>query len=164
MSACPCGSSREYAQCCEPYITGSEHAPTAESLMRSRYTAFTKADIAYIEKTHHPKTRQELDVKGTEQWAKEANWQGLEVISATAGKEGEKSGEVEFKAHYRLQGELCVLHEVSKFEYKDKQWFYVDGRIPDIVQYRRESPKVGRNEPCVCGSGKKYKKCCGAAA
>ena len=30
--------------------------------------------------------------------------------------------------------------------------------------YRREAPKVGRNDPCPCGSGKKYKKCCGRAA
>ncbi len=26
--------------------------------------------------------------------------------------------------------------------------------------YQRETPKIGRNEPCPCGSGKKYKKCC----
>jgi hypothetical protein len=29
--------------------------------------------------------------------------------------------------------------------------------------FRREEPKLGRNDPCFCGSGKKYKKCHGAA-
>jgi uncharacterized protein YecA (UPF0149 family) len=28
--------------------------------------------------------------------------------------------------------------------------------------FRRDNPKVGRNDPCPCGSGKKFKKCCGA--
>jgi preprotein translocase subunit SecA len=37
------------------------------------------------------------------------------------------------------------------------------GQLPEekVHTYKRETPKVGRNDPCPCGSGKKYKKCCG---
>ncbi len=36
------------------------------------------------------------------------------------------------------------------------------GETMKVETVRREEPKVGRNDPCPCGSGKKYKKCCGA--
>lgn len=43
--------------------------------------------------------------------------------------------------------------------------FPEEGEIPEreVKQqpYRREHPKIGRNDPCPCGSGKKYKNCCG---
>lgn len=161
MTDCPCGSEKTFAKCCEPYISKAGSAPTAEALMRSRYTAFTKADMDYVTKTHHPKTRAELDIKGTEQWAKAAQWQKLEVVNIEDGEQNDESGVVEFKAHYKLQGETCVLHEVGKFERKQGRWYYVDGDLPQIKQYRRETPKIGRNDPCTCGSGKKFKKCCG---
>ncbi len=35
---------------------------------------------------------------------------------------------------------------------------------PSEGTYRRDQPKIGRNDPCPCGSGKKYKKCCGQVA
>ncbi|MBN1378044.1 MAG: YchJ family protein [Gammaproteobacteria bacterium] len=161
MPTCPCGSGKTFSKCCEPYLSGKQSAPTAEALMRSRYTAFTKVDMEYLKRTHHPKTRSELDVSGTEQWAREAEWLGLEIINTEKGGADDTEGTVEFKASYRLNNEKCVLHELSRFERKQKNWMYLDGRLPDIKQYRRETPKVGRNDPCRCGSGKKYKKCCG---
>jgi SEC-C motif-containing protein len=121
-------------------------------------------DIDYLQRTHHPKTRSELDVSGTAQWARQAAWLGLEIISTEDGGSNDDSGMVEFKASYRLDDETCVLHELSRFERKQGRWYYRDGRLPDVKQYRRETPKIGRNDPCNCGSGKKYKKCCGAAA
>jgi SEC-C motif-containing protein len=146
MSTCACGSKKSFSQCCEPYLSGKQQAPTAEALMRSRYTAFTRVDMDYLQRTHHPKTRDELDVSGTEQWAREAEWLGLEIINTEKGGVDDADGTVEFKATYRLDKQTCVLHELSQFERK---------------QYRRETPKIGRNDPCHCGSGKKYKKCCG---
>ena len=163
MSKCPCGSNTSFEKCCQPYLEGKAKAPTAEALLRARYTAFTKVDMDFIQRSHHHSTRQQLDVKGTEQWAKSAEWNGLEILQIEAGAEGDREGQIEFKAHYRIKGKDCVLHELSQFTFKD-EWQYIDSRLPDVKQYKRETPKIGRNDPCVCGSGKKYKKCCGAKA
>lgn len=163
MSLCPCGSGNNYAKCCEPLLNGKSKAPTAEALMRSRYTAFTRMDMKYLQQTHHPKTRGDLDIEGTEKWARRAEWLGLEVIDVIAGGEQDDTGCVEFRANYRMRDEKCVLHELADFERRKGDWYYRESRMPDVKQYRRETPKVGRNDPCNCGSGKKYKKCCGAA-
>ena len=163
MSQCPCGSAVAFEKCCKPFIEGKAKAPTAEALLRARYSAFTTADIGFIQSSHHHSTRNQLDVPGTEQWAKSADWKKLEIISVEAGGKGDKEGQIEFKAYYTIKGKECVLHELSQFTFKD-EWLYVDSRLPDIKQYKRESPKVGRNDPCLCGSGKKFKKCCGAKA
>lgn len=161
MTQCPCGSGQSYQACCEPLLAGRHKAQTAEALMRSRYTAFTRVDVDYLERSHHPKTRNSFDRPGAEKWARDAEWQGLDILSTEAGAEQDRKGVVEFKARYRINGEDCVLHEISEFERKQGDWYYVDGQLPQVQQYRREGPKVGRNDPCVCGSGKKYKKCCG---
>ncbi len=162
MSLCPCGSGHTLEKCCQPYISGKAKAPTAEALMRSRYTAFTQANIEYLENTHHPKTRNEVDLKETESWARRAGWLGLEIININEGEESDSQGMVEFKATYQLGNEKHVWHELSSFEKRHDSWFYREGRMPDIQQFRRDTPKIGRNDPCHCGSGKKYKKCCGA--
>ncbi len=162
MSDCVCGSGSTYEKCCQPYLEKNIPAPTAEALMRSRYTAYTKADMRYIEDTHHLSTRQQLDMAATEKWARSAEWFKLEVLSVKNGQPGEEKGVVEFKAYYRLDGKDCVLHEVSDFVSSNGRWYYVDGRLPDVKQYIRDGAKTGRNDPCPCGSGKKYKKCCGA--
>ncbi len=164
MSTCPCQSGLAYSECCEPYIEGNTKAPTAEALMRSRYTAYTQVNMAYIEKTHHPSHRHDLDLPNTETWARQAEWLGLEVINCEQGQANDDRGQVEFKARYRLSDKEYTLHELSDFANKQGTWFYVDGRLPDVQQYVREAPKVGRNDPCICGSGKKFKKCCGRAA
>ncbi|MCB0347525.1 MAG: YchJ family protein, partial [Bdellovibrionales bacterium] len=148
---------------------------TAEKLMRSRYTAYAMNNVDYIEKTLAPESRSDFDRKSTEEWAVKATWKGLKVISTKRGLETDKKGTVEFTATYEQDGEVIEHHEVSEFRKNDKgQWFFVDG---DSHTHRggeghhhhhhaaqtvvREEPKVGRNDPCVCGSGKKYKKCCG---
>jgi preprotein translocase subunit SecA len=51
--------------------------------------------------------------------------------------------------------------EVQKWADKNAHLFQ-NSDAPKIETYRRETPKIGRNDPCPCGSGKKYKKCCGA--
>ena len=162
MPLCPCGAGSALEKCCQPYLSSKVKAPTAEALMRSRYTAFTEANTEYLRKTHHPKTRSELDIKETESWARKADWFGLEIIKLNGGGETDSQGTVEFKATYQLGDKKCVWHEISSFEKRHDSWFYREGRMPDIQQYRRSDPKIGRNDPCHCGSGKKYKKCCGA--
>ncbi len=160
MLQCPCGSGKNYAACCEPFIKGIKKAETAETLMRSRYSAYTKSEIGYIESTHDPETRASLDLEETRKWAADSRWQGLEIVSTEGGGPGDTEGKVEFKARYTLDGEEIVHHELSRFVKHDGTWYFNDGHTPSIT-FVRDSPKVGRNDPCPCGSGKKYKKCCG---
>lgn len=157
---CPCGSGNNYSDCCEKFING-EKAETAEQLMRSRYVAYTQANIDYIEKTHDTATRKELDLDVAKQWAEGSEWISLEIVRTEAGQADDDQGLVEFKAHYRVKGDRQQHHELSEFVKKDGEWFYHDGKMPELTTQRRETPKVGRNDPCICGSGKKFKKCCG---
>ncbi len=132
--------------------------------MRSRYTAYVTGAIDHVLASHHPSTRDSVDREGAESWSSEAEWDGLEVVDTEAGGEGDSEGVVEFIARYRAQGQPISHRERARFVHEDGQWFYVDGDIVKNKPTRREAPKVGRNEPCPCGSGKKYKKCHGAAA
>jgi SEC-C motif domain protein len=160
MGACPCGSKKSYNECCKPYIEGNENAPTAEVLMRSRYSAYVKQKIDYIAKTHSPKTKKKLSIENTTKWAKESTWLGLEILSTTDGGENDTTGIIEFIARYEQEGTEYSHHEVSTFAKDEDTWYYVDGKIRGETHVR-ETPKIGRNSPCPCGSGKKYKKCCG---
>jgi SEC-C motif domain protein len=149
-----------YSACCMPFIKGVQKAPSAEALMRSRYSAYVKSEIDYLEATHDPVTRDSLDIEGTRTWAADSVWHGLEIINTERGGSGDLEGTVEFKARYTLEGKDETHHEVSTFINKDDTWYFHDGHTPSVTLVR-ESPKIGRNEPCPCGSGKKYKKCCG---
>jgi SEC-C motif-containing protein len=159
---CPCGTGLELAQCCEPFIKGKSKAPTAEKLMRSRYSAFALGDIDYIEKTTDPSARTTFDRAGTTEWAKSSDWLGLKIVSTEAGGEKDSTGMVEFIASYRFEEVTRDHHERSEFKKRDGQWYFMDGKL--VQEPVRAADKVGRNDPCPCGSGKKYKKCCGAAA
>lgn len=160
MSSCPCGSGKDFTKCCEPFLQGAAVPATAEALMRSRYTAYTLEQMEYIENTHAPETRDSLDMEATCAWAKESTWLGLRILSTEAGGPQDSEGTVEFTARYRSHGEDFRHHEVSSFVKHDGSWYFLDGYTPTKTVVR-DMPKVGRNEPCPCGSGKKYKNCCG---
>ena len=162
MGLCPCGSSKEYAQCCRPLIKGEEQAATAEALMRSRYSAHVNVEVDYIHDTTHPDKREGYNRQAVAAWCKRSEWQALEVVGVTDGGEDDQTGTVEFIARYREKGKLVKHHEIAEFARKDDRWYFVDGQAPKQEQIVRQGPKVGRNDPCPCGSGKKYKKCCGA--
>jgi SEC-C motif domain protein len=167
MEHCPCGSDLEFTACCAPLLSGESHAPTAEALMRSRYVAYVRHDMAYLRRTLDVSKRPGFDVKDVERWNKGVVWQGLRILSATAGGESDSAGEVEFTASFEQQGREYELHERSRFRRVEGRWFYVDGKADRSPRQGgapvvRESPKVGRNAPCPCGSGRKFKKCCGA--
>lgn len=160
MRPCPCLSQRSYEECCQPYLDGTSAPKTAEALMRSRYTAFTQGNMEYIGQTHDPKTRKDLDLDANQKWADESEWLGLKILSTKAGKEDDVSGHVEFIASYRDTTAERQHHELATFRQEDGQWFFVGGHPPKQETYTREAPKIGRNDPCFCGSEKKYKKCC----
>lgn len=162
MSTCPCGSEKEYSSCCEVYHSNQGSAPTAEKLMRARYSAFAKHQIKYISETHVPGT-EDFDENEANDWATNSTWKKLEIVGTQKGLESDDTGMVEFKAFYSdKDGNDYVHHELSKFKKLEGKWFYEDGQIVGTGPLRRATPKVGRNEPCPCGSGKKFKKCCGA--
>lgn len=129
--------------------------------MRSRYSAFATGNIDYLHDTLLPETRADFDRAEIEAWAKNSTWTGLEVRSTEGGQEGDDDGIVEFVARFTLNGKPHSHHETSRFTVHDGRWYYVDGTLGARP---RSGPKVGRNEPCPCGSGKKYKKCHGANA
>lgn len=156
--ACPCQSGKTYQQCCESYILGTSAAPTAVALMRSRYTAYTLENREYLMATWDPET---VPVDLTFQGNTVA-WTGLEILSQKDGQENDTRGEVEFQAHFRSGNQTSRMRENSRFKKIADRWLYIDGEVDrspnKTVATQR---KVGRNEPCPCGSGKKFKKCCG---
>ncbi|MDR0495120.1 MAG: YchJ family protein [Treponema sp.] len=160
MKMCPCGSGRVYSECCEPYISGKSRAPTAEALMRSRYSAYVEHEIDYIINTCVHRDKDDIDYKSTRDWSERSTWLGLKIISTEMGGPVDAEGTVEFEASYEQNGLKDIHHEKAKFKKQNDEWLYDEGNVvPRTVV--RSSPKTGRNEPCTCGSGKKYKHCCG---
>jgi len=161
MQDCPCCSQKAFEDCCEPYLSGKKIPETAEQMMRARYTAYTLVDMDFIEKTHDPKTLKKTDMADNRKWAESTKWLGLEILSTEQGQTDDEVGQVEFKAKFTSQGKEDTHHEVSLFTKKQGNWYFTDGKSPRHQTVVRETPKIRRNEPCPCGSGKKYKKCCG---
>ncbi len=159
---CPCGSGRTYEECCEPLIKGVNQSLSAEQLMRSRYSAYVRVETDYIFETTHPDHRQGYDHKGTKVWAENSQWEGLEIVATTAGGPGDNEGDVEFIASYREKGLRKQHHELAHFKKEKGKWYFTDGSAVAQKPIMRTEPKVGRNDPCPCGSGKKFKKCCGS--
>jgi len=117
---CPCGGG-VYAACCGPFHAGEAEAPTAEALMRSRYSAFALGLADYLWRTWHPRTRPErvtLD---------DTVWLGLDIIDVVDGSEHDQDGVVEFVAHHRQGRRRASLRERSRFERRAGRWLYLDG-------------------------------------
>ncbi|MEL6551932.1 MAG: YchJ family metal-binding protein [Cyanobacteria bacterium J06621_11] len=174
LKYCYCGSQRPAVRCCEPYLTGKKTAPTAEALMRSRYSAFCQGNVDYLVRTHHREYGGGDEQKGLrkslERNVVQTQWTHLLIVRTQKGQKKDKTGTVEFVAAYRsaqglgvlatagkttagkTAGKIDQLHERSKFVREQGEWFYTEGdRLPDYV------PK--RSQPCWCGSGKPFKHC-----
>lgn len=120
---CPCGNGLQYQNCCELYHLQLKTPPTAETLMRSRYTAFVVQDADYLYHTTHPSKRKGNSRQAYLNSAKNTRWIKLEIIFSDFDI-------VEFKAYYmnkKLQTE--ILHEKSNFSLEDGKWYYVDGEF-----------------------------------
>ena len=147
--SCPCGSGRDYAHCCGVFHRGERLAATAEALMRSRYAAYARGDSTYLMQTWHASTRPEQLALSDQ-----PVWQRLEILDCVAGQPGDAEAVVEFVAHYQSEQGPGSLRERSRFLCEQGAWFYLDGQMG-------QSTKISRNALCPCGSGKKYKRCCG---
>lgn len=161
MTMCYCGSGAEFSACCEPYLTGTTKAPTAEKLMRSRYSAYASGNIDYVYETMTPAAREGFDHNAAKEWSAKSKWLGIEIIESEDGAEKDDFGIVEFIARYTSEDTELEHHEVAEFKKIDGSWFFVEGRLVTPQPIVNEAPKIGRNDPCSCGSGKKFKKCCG---
>ncbi|MBL6989943.1 MAG: YchJ family protein [Bacteriovoracaceae bacterium] len=158
MKKCPCGGA-DYNNCCGPYISGERLAPSPETVMRARYSAYANGEVDFIKKSYHPDKLSEFDEKGVREWSANSTWQGLEIVKTSGGLGEEEEGTVEFVASYSMDGADKQHHELSTFKKTDGVWYFLEGQ--NLNQgFRRTTQKIGRNDPCLCGSGKKYKKCC----
>ena len=156
QNQCFCGSNNTFEQCCKPIIDGVQPAPTAQALMRSRYSAYVIIASQYLIDSTHISQRANYSKTDIEAWAKESHWQRLEIIDCKKGLSGDSVGEVEFKAYYQdSKNILHIHHEKSIFKQENGDWFYVNGTIIPLKTI------INRNDVCACGSGKKFKKCCG---
>lgn len=156
-TCCPCGSTEPYQKCCGLYHE-TFTAPTAENLMRSRYSAFCLANINYIEKTMCGAAMQKFDKAAAEKWAKAVYWLGLKIIKIGNDSDDEHKGYVEFIASFMEKNHIKHIHECSEFKKINGQWFYVDGIKPENSP---RSIKIAQNGLCPCNSGKKFKSCHG---
>lgn len=169
MKDCPCGTDFPYTDCCGPLIRGAIPADTAEDLMRSRYTAFARREWDYLEKTRHSDDGEPEKSKSSHYRQEGIAWTKLEILGSRNGGAFDDEGEVSFIAHYKENDEDKTLRETSKFIKENGLWRYRGPQskaapaieTPSAKPFVRDQPKVGRNDPCICGSKKKYKKCCG---
>ena len=135
---CPCQSNQPYADCCQPFHTDERQPETAEQLMRSRYAAYALQQVDYIIRTTVPAQQPQLNRNELAQWAHETR------IS-------KHHAQVSFTAQLAQHGEAHVHHEQSFFVQINGAWYFID---PTVALPSMKSP-------CICGSGKKFKACCG---
>lgn len=156
-SLCICGSGLETDACCSVYHSGEKAPLTAEQMMRSRFTAYALGNTDYMLETWDSSKRPEqIDLSKEEN----VQWTHLEIIDTKKGGISDNKGLVEFKAFYTLNDEEYAMHEISRFVKKNKHWYYLDGQVKSVGKVNQQV-NLGRNALCSCGSGKKYKRCCG---
>ena len=125
---CPCGSKQNYSDCCGAIINRKREAATCLELMKSRYTAYTLADVNYLMLSHHSGTRPATsERKGIKKWAESVKWMQLIIVDTWNGTTNDTEGYVEFKAMYFDNGQLSQVHEKSFFKRENKRWVYVSG-------------------------------------
>ena len=161
MDICPCDSTKKYADCCQPVIAGERSADTAEQVMRSRYSAYVKKELGWLRASLHPDNRADYDESSSRAWAERAEWHGIEIVKTEKGGPGDQEGQVEFIVSFTENGVRQEHHELSSFKKSGGTWYFATGKPLPARPVVHASPRSGRNDPCPCGSGKKFKKCCG---
>lgn len=152
---CKCDSELEFSDCCGPILDGAI-APTAEALLRARFTAFAIRSLDFVDRTHAPEVREDFNRAEAENLAENCTWNRLYVIRIS---ENSESTEIEFVADVTFREKRMLRGAASKFRRINGEWFFVSSKNLAHVAHKVR-PKIGRNDVCSCGSGKKYKKCC----
>jgi len=154
MQNCPCGSSLAYASCCQPlHQAAGKHANTPEQLMRSRFSAFYLGNVDYLINTLHSTKRSPEDRDKIANALMDHKWHSLRVLNSSPVRDDRASVEfVAFCTTTQAPASPQQLHEHSRFVFEGQRWWYLDGDMLGDI-------KLGRNDPCWCGSGRKLKKC-----
>ncbi|QPB43612.1 YchJ family protein [Rodentibacter haemolyticus] len=147
---CPCQSDRNYEDCCGVFHSHQAFPETAEQLMRSRYSAYVLKNIAYIVETSVPAQQSLLDVPLLREWAETTDWLGLQILKTETLTKIQSA--VEFNALFRGEEGAQSHQERSIFVKINGRWYFIDPTVP--------LPTM--KQPCLCGSDKKFKHCCGA--
>lgn len=145
---CHCNSGIDYEHCCAPFHKYERYPETAESLMRSRYSAYVLKHAEYIVDTYSLCEQQNHTINDILAFASSCQFVRLEIVDLP------KDNEVEFKAYYIYDAKSGVLHERSFFEKEENRWKYRSGEL-----FSHPEVKLSRNDPCPCQSGKKFKQC-----
>jgi len=154
---CPCGSGKSLGDCCEPILTRQRPAANAELLMRARFTAHVAHDFRFLHDTYRPDAgKPYVAEEGTPAMV----WTKLVVHSHEAAAGSPDKAFVDFSAYGTEDGVEKVLHEKAEFLRVNGTWLYNREARLGPAPYKAAAPKPGRNDPCPCGSGKKYKQCC----
>ena len=148
-SNCPCQSNKSYEDCCGRFHTHAQFPETAEQLMRSRYAAYVLKNVPYIVETTVPSQQALLNVQAIQAWAENTQWLGLQILKTETLSKLQSA--VEFNAVFQGEEGEQSHHERSIFVKIDERWYFVDPTVP----------LPAMKQPCVCGSGKKFKHCCG---
>jgi SEC-C motif domain protein len=125
---CPCGAGETYDECCGRFHRGQASAPTADALMRARFTAFAVGDADYLRETWHPRTR-----PAHVTFPEDGHWTRLDVLGRSGGGVFDSDGTVEFEAHFELGGQLGIERQNSMFVREGGRWFYV-GDVPTLTE------------------------------
>ncbi|MGR6980579.1 YchJ family protein [Testudinibacter sp. P27/CKL/0425] len=149
VSLCPCQSGKQYADCCAPLHQANTFASSAEQLMRSRYAAYVLQQIDYLVQTTVPAQQPQLQIDAMQRWSASTAWGGLTILHHIP-KIGKRHAQVEFNAYFRHANERKQHHELSTFVRIGERWYFLDPT----------TPRPSMKQPCVCGSGKKFKQCC----
>jgi len=157
-SPCPCGSGGAYGQCCEPILKQERAAVSAEQLMRSRFTAHAVRDHRHLHRTYLPTARKPYVEEQAD--GPEPVWTRLVIHAHEPGTKPD-TALVDFSAYYKDGDGEGALHEKSEFRRIEGVWFFTRSLRVGPAPVKSAHPKVGRNDPCPCGSGRKYKHCCG---
>ncbi len=151
---CYCSSKKPFSDCCEPLILGVRPAESAEELMRSRFSAFCLGRGDYLMQTHHPDFVGELTAEKLSKSSNDWQWTQLDILESRGLSPNRAM--VKFNAWYLENDQLMCHREMSQFELYEGAWRYTKGEFSNGTA---SSLKLGRNEACPCGSGRKYKKC-----
>ena len=155
-SPCPCGRALTFAACCGAVLAQERPAATAEELMRSRFTAHAIGDHRYLHRSYLTSSRQPYVDEGNQD---DLVWTRLEIHHHENGPRPDMAT-VEFSAYFDDHGKEGVLQEKSEFQRIQGIWYYTRTLRTGPAPVKSTGPKVGRNDPCPCGSGRKYKQCC----
>jgi SEC-C motif domain protein len=130
--------------------------------MRSRYSAYVKHAYDHLGNSLSAEQKKDFSADDAKRWSEQSEWLGLTITRTEKGGTDDDQGLVEFTARYKSGGEEHEHVETALFGREEGRWVYAGFLPPPGQTIRYGQPKPGRNDPCPCGSGKKYKKCCGA--